>query len=64
MERAEIDEARRVIEKVRPDSWWGPGADLSIEAGDLRLLIYFLELLLRERSKAAQCSFDLGEDWG
>lgn len=66
MTEEEICRARKLIEKIRPDSRWRP----EVCVGDLRELIFFLGRAISEIEEArkqeirkVQCHFDLGEDW-
>lgn len=67
MEIEEIQRAREIIDRVRPDPWWGPDADVYARVGDLRELIHFLERALEHigsSSSSFSCKQGLGEDWG
>jgi len=71
MTEEEIQKAHQLIEKIRPDAWWGTDVDIHVRVGDLREIIFLLERAVhwieeekRQSIRKSQCQLDLREDWG
>lgn len=61
----EVTQARQLIAGLKLDHRKPPACSVPISAGDLRMLIYYLERALRVLGdRQRSCSFELGEDWG